>query len=447
MVGVSLIKPLERLVLFTRYPQPGKAKTRLIPVLGPHGAADLQKQMTEHIIGRIRGFIDSHPVDFEVRYEGGNRPLMEEWLGADTSYLSQGRGDLGTRMERTFSEAFHQGVKRVVIVGSDCPGITKATLRTTFDLLSQFDLVLGPANDGGYYLIGLGQETPQLFQGIPWGTGQVRARTVEIAKRLGLQLVNIEPLDDVDRADDLEVWAHQATGKEDPVWPYISIVIPTLNEAINFQATLESIRCSEEVEIIVVDGGSSDETVELAKRFDVRLLTTAAGRARQVNAGALAANGDVLLFLHGDTRLPPGFDGYIRDILARPGIVAGAFALAIDGPEVGLRIIEMLANFRSRIFQMPYGDQGIFLRAELFRSIEGFPDMPIMEDFVFMHKLKKRGQIAIAPLAVKTSARRWLKLGILKTTLINQVVLLAYFLGSDPKLLARWYRRQKGVGN
>jgi rSAM/selenodomain-associated transferase 2/rSAM/selenodomain-associated transferase 1 len=380
-------------------------------------------------------------MELEVRYEGGNRALMEKWLGPDVSYRSQGRGDLGARMARTFAKAFHQGVDRVVIVGSDCPGVTEATVGTGFDLLNEFDLVLGPANDGGYYLIGLRQEKLQLFQDIPWGTAEVRARTLEIANQLGLEWIEVEPLGDVDRAEDIEVWESEATSMQDSPQPAISIIIPTLNEAENLPATLASTKSSVDLEVIVVDGGSSDETPQLAKSFGVRLLTTTANRARQINAAGLAARSEVLLFLHGDTRLPPGFESYVQDVLAMPGIVAGAFSLGIDGSEFGLRIIEMLANFRSHLFQMPYGDQAIFLKKEIFRAVGGFPDMVLMEDFVLMQQLKKRGRVAILPVAVKTSPRRWLRLGILKTTLVNQAVLLAYFLGSDHERLARWYRR------
>jgi rSAM/selenodomain-associated transferase 2/rSAM/selenodomain-associated transferase 1 len=441
VVGVSRVNSSERLILFTRYPEPGKTKTRLIPVLGPHGAADLQKQMTEHVLARTGGFVGDRRVDMEVRHEGGNRGLMEKWLGSHISYRSQGRGDVGTRMAQAFSQAFNQGKKRVVIVGSDCPGINEATVRTAFDLLDQFDLVLGPANDGGYYLIGLRQEKPQLFEDVPWGTAEVGARTLEIAIQLGLRWVKVEPLDDVDRAEDIEVWESEATRKEATPQPAISIVIPTLNEAENLAATLASMESISDLETIVVDGGSSDGTTEVAKSFGVRLLTTAACRARQANAGGLAARGDVLFFLHGDTRLPRGFECYVMDIIRKPGVVAGAFTLGIDGSEFGFRIVEMLANFRSRVLQMPYGDQGIFLRREVFRALGGFPDMVLMEDFVLMQRLRKRGRVAIAPVAVKTSARRWRELGILKTTLINQAVLLAYFLGSNPQRLARWYGR------
>jgi rSAM/selenodomain-associated transferase 2 len=223
--------------------------------------------------------------------------------------------------------------------------------------------------------------------------------------------------------------------------PAISIIIPTLNEAESIATTMKSAQAATGIEIIVADGKSSDGTGEMAKELGARVLTITGGRARQVNASAMAASSDVLLFLHGDTRLPDGYDQHVLNLLTMPGTAAGAFALGIDGPEIGLRIIEKLANFRSRFFQMPYGDQAIFLKASLFRSIGGLPDIPIMEDFVFMRRVKKEGRVVIAPVAVTTSSRRWKELGILKTTLINQVVLLAYFLGSDHKRLARWYRK------
>jgi rSAM/selenodomain-associated transferase 2 len=225
--------------------------------------------------------------------------------------------------------------------------------------------------------------------------------------------------------------------------PAISIIIPTLNEAASIATTMKSARACTGVEIIVADGRSSDGTGEMAKGLGARLLTVTGGRAKQVNAGAMAASSEVLLFLHGDTRLPAGFDKHVMNLLTMPDTAAGAFTLGIDGPEIGLRLIEKLANFRSRFFQMPYGDQAIFLRASLFRSIGGFPEVPIMEDFIFMQRVKKEGKVVIAPIAVTTSSRRWKELGILKTTLINQAVLLAYFLGSDHERLARWYRRMK----
>jgi hypothetical protein len=139
-----------------------------------------------------------------------------------------------------------------------------------------------------------------------------------------------------------------------------------------------------------------------------------------------------------------GFDRYVREILARPGVVAGAFRLRVDGDLPGLRIMERLVNARSRRLQFPYGDQAIFLRASQFREIAGFPDMPIMEDFELVRRLRRRGRIVIAPVPVLTSARRWENLGIVRTTVINYAIPLAYYLGAPPSQLARWYHQERG---
>ena len=158
-----------------------------------------------------------------------------------------------------------------------------------------------------------------------------------------------------------------------------------------------------------------------------------------MNSGAEAAEGKFLVFLHADTRLPEGFDHHVRRILTQAGVAAGAFQLQIDGPSVRLRLIEKAANWRSRYLHMPYGDQAIFLRAELFREMGGFPDLPIMEDFELIRRLKGRGRIVIAPAAALTSPRRWEKVGVLRTTLINQLMILGFYLGLEPSRLARWY--------
>jgi rSAM/selenodomain-associated transferase 2 len=226
----------------------------------------------------------------------------------------------------------------------------------------------------------------------------------------------------------------------------LSIVIPTLNEASTICATLATIPKSSDLEVIVVDGGSQDATVELAHSFGARVLASTRGRARQMNAGARAATGELLLFLHADTQLPQGFEPSIRQALAQDGTVAGAFRLRLDAPLRGLRLVERLANWRSRHFQMPYGDQGLFLKAELFRALGGFADISIMEDFELMQRLRQRGRVVTLPLAAVSSARRWQSLGIWKTTLINQAVIVAYCWGVEPSRIAGWYRETPGIG-
>ena len=225
--------------------------------------------------------------------------------------------------------------------------------------------------------------------------------------------------------------------------PDISVIIPVLNDAESLDLALGSTQDYTGVECIVVDGGSSDESVEVAQSRGVKVLHSLPGRARQMNAGAEVAEGRFLLFLHADTRLPEGFDGHVRQILTGSGVAAGAFQLQIDAPSARLRLIEKAANWRSRYLQMPYGDQAIFLGKEMFREMGGFPDLPIMEDFQLIRRLQGEGRIVIAPAAVVTSARRWEKLGALRTTLINQLMILGFYLGFEPARLARWYHRKK----
>lgn len=221
----------------------------------------------------------------------------------------------------------------------------------------------------------------------------------------------------------------------------ISIIIPTLNEAKNITQAIATTQHSTNVEVIVVDGGSQDNTVELTQSLGVKVLFAPKSRAIQMNLGALAATGDILLFLHADTRLPARFDNLIRDTLTQTDIIAGAFALKIDAALWSLRLIEIGVNWRSRTLQMPYGDQAIFLKSTVFHKIGSFPELPMMEDFELMRRLKSCGRIAIIPVPVLTSARRWLQKGIIKTTLMNQIAIIAYLSGVSPEKIKRWYQR------
>jgi rSAM/selenodomain-associated transferase 2 len=222
----------------------------------------------------------------------------------------------------------------------------------------------------------------------------------------------------------------------------ISIIIPVLNEANTIRAVLARLLDARSVEVIVVDGGSRDETVAIAQSLGVRVITAAASRASQMNAGAAVATGEIVLFLHADTHLPTQFETLVRQALQNAGTVAGAFELRIDAQLRGLRLVERMVNVRSRFLSMPYGDQAIFLKAAVFHEIGGFPDLPIMEDFELMRRLKRLGRIKIVPAPVLTSGRRWQKLGVVKTTLINQLIIAGYFLGIPPAQLVRWYRRK-----
>ncbi len=203
-------KPLERIILFARYPEPGRSKTRLIPVLGPSGAADLHRRMTEHVLARLRQVEKSRLVSICVYYDGGTLRGMREWLGTRLRFRRQAAGDLGARMAAAFDDAFRAGLERVLIIGADCPDLSSAHLEAALDALVYGPIVLGPAEDGGYYLVGLNRPLPQLFAGVPWGTGQVLRRTRDKAAVLGIHPVVLEVLGDVDRPEDLSIWTRCA---------------------------------------------------------------------------------------------------------------------------------------------------------------------------------------------------------------------------------------------
>lgn len=195
----------ERIIVFTRYPEPGKTKTRLIPALGAEQAAALQRQMTEHTLTEVRK-LQSGPISVEVRFAGGDLSLMVQWLGTAVVCKPQGEGDLGMRMARSLLSAFEDGVSRAVVIGTDCPGLNAWLLNQTFELLHLSDLVLGPALDGGYYLIALRSFIPELFVKIDWGTDEVLQQTIAIAGQLNLSVAYLPELADVDRPEDLHVW-------------------------------------------------------------------------------------------------------------------------------------------------------------------------------------------------------------------------------------------------
>ena len=256
-----------------------------------------------------------------------------------------------------------------------------------------------------------------------------------------------ETLSDVDYPEDLLVWRRAQRSPSTVSTTRISVIIPTLNEAGCLPQTFRSLPDAANLEVIVVDGGSNDGTADVAERAGARVLRLPPGRALQMNAGAAAARGSVLLFLHADTRLPRGFFSAVEAEMRKPGVVGGAFRLRIDAPGWPLRIIEGAVHIRSCVLQVPYGDQGIFVRKETFQELGGFAMLPIMEDVDFIRRLRRLGRIRIVPLSATTSGRRWQELGPWKTTWINQKIVFGYCIGISAQRLADWYHRARRPEN
>ncbi len=223
----------------------------------------------------------------------------------------------------------------------------------------------------------------------------------------------------------------------------ISVIIPVLHEQALINGTIAGVRAigSDELkEIIVVDGGPDGDTLKAITDGGVRRLSARAGRAAQMNAGAAGAQGEILLFLHADTRLPAGAFGRIAGCMEGGRFVGGAFDLGIGSEGCAFRIIERVASLRSRLTRIPYGDQAIFVRRDYFRRIGGYGEMDLMEDVDLMRRIKREGRaIFIIPEKVSTSGRRWHREGVVRCCVRNWTTMLLYLAGVSPQKLARRY--------
>lgn len=224
--------------------------------------------------------------------------------------------------------------------------------------------------------------------------------------------------------------------------PSVSVIIPTLDEAAHLPQALASVERGPGVEVIVVDGGSTDGTVQLARQQGAdRVIQSQRSRARQMNAGAAAAQGQVLQFLHADTRLEPGAMGALRRAMLDPRVVGGAMRLRIDSPLRRVRWVAPAVNLRTRWLKLPYGDQAIFIRRSVFEALGGFADLPILEDYDLICRMRHVGQLVLLRSAAITSGRRWEANGLVRTTLANGLAVLLYRLGLPPQRVCACHQR------
>ncbi len=430
--------------MLTRYPVPGTTKRRLGDALGPGGAAMLHRDLAAHCFRRIVPMAVTGEALVEVRFEGGSPHEVRSWLPGPALVREQGAGHLGDRLREAAEAAFTEGARRVVLLGSDCPDAGAPTVRRALALLGTHDLAIGPAEDGGYYLIALSwrvgpEARVDLFgDSIPWGGSDVLRATLAAAERQGLSAAMLPALRDIDRPEDLALWqrvrAQARRVREDA---RISVVIPTWNEADLVAEAIESARVGGAYEVIVADGGSDDETVDRAKAAGAVVVEVERrGRSAQMNAGARAAEGDVVLFLHADCVLPDAFAAHVRSALTDPAVVGGAFGFALSPePAPAKPLIAATGAVRAR-FGIPYGDQGLFVPTTLFRDLGGFPDQPTMEDYEFARRLRRLGALARIPVPVRSSGRLWREHGLVRPTASYLAIITGYRLGVPAEKLA-----------
>jgi hypothetical protein len=425
--------------VFTRLPQPGRSKTRLIPALGEAGAATLQREMTEHVVRQALVVRATGGARVEARIADGATAPARRWLGVPCT--TQGKGDLGERLER----ALVAGARRsavALVVGGDCPTVTAADLRATAAAAKEAGAAIIPAADGGFCALALRADLARsargLLGGVAWGTERAGAQTLERVHAVCPTVVAMPTRADIDLPKDLPLWrAVRRAWYEPPV--SLAVVVPVLDEATALPALIERL-AAEGARVVVADGGSTDGCGEVARAAGATVVIGPTGRGAQLNAGAAAATADALLFLHADTRPPDGFARLVLDALADPETSLGAFRFSVDSDAPFMRLVETGTRLRGALLGMPYGDQGLFCRRVLFEALGGFAPYPVMEDYELVRRARRVGRIRVLPQAAPTSDRRWREQGVWRWTALNLATIARYHLGTSPDELAEWRR-------
>mgnify|MGYP001178166776 CR=1 FL=1 len=416
-------------LLFAKTPRTGLAKTRLAADLGEDRAIDLYRAMVER---QLREIPPSWPVEIHFTPVEAEEE-MRTWLGSARHFRPQADGDLGRRLRKAFGAAFARGATSVIALGGDCPELDRATFHEASTRLGRADLVLGPASNGGYYLLALRRAAPELFDNIPWDSDQVLATTLARAKLFGLSRELLTPKADIDDAKAYRAYLSRVVRNSSS--DSLTIIIPTLNESAHLRATLDAAAQSlPSARLIVADGQSTDRTREIAAQHGAHVIVTRRGRARQCRAAAAIADSDWLLFLHADTRLPPEAGTLFSRFTIETDAQIATFRLRFDSPSLLLRACGWFTRFDS-VFTR-FGNQGILIRREFYDALGGFPDWPLFEDVALLQRARAATRVRSLPACVTTSARRFNQRGVLAQQWRNARLLVRYLLGTPPAELA-----------
>lgn len=434
------------LIVFMRYPREGEVKSRLAACVGGREAARIYEKLVRRTLGLVSEFIGNGKrcVDAFIAFSpAGDKERIKDAFPGPWRFFAQDESapHLGGRMEKAFLHVRSLGYESIVLTGSDLADTKVCDFRKAFDFLENGGgrcAVLGPATDGGFYLIGLNRPCPLPFSPEQWGEGEICLRTERLICDSGMRVQRLEARTDIDRPGDLAFLESLPAFKST-----LSVIVPTLSGPEGLEPFLSSIEPAlwPGDEIVVVQGGECREETGDTENFSgrVRWLCSARGRGVQLNHGARAARGDIFLFLHGDSLPPAHFAYCVRKIREAPETSLGCFGLGFLPSTPLLKIISAGANLRTRLLKMPFGDQGLFCRRETFEKIGGFKRLYLMEDVEFVRECRKLGGLVILPETVLTSPRRYLGRGIVRAFLQNQLVMLLYRLGANERFLYSLY--------
>lgn len=454
-------------VVMTRAARPGQTKTRLQPLLGAAGCARLQHALITHTVATVA---NAAPTLVYVAVDPPDAlPEVAELVGAATGVFTQEGEHLGVRMSAAIAHAARIRPGPVVLIGTDVPHLRAEHIVDAARLLEHgHDVVFGPALDGGYYLIALTRPTPDVFGIDPalWGGAGVLDASVAAARDAGLRIGFLPPLRDLDTAEDGRALADDDTVPAEirsiligsattahtqladrPLERVlaVSIIVPVLNEAAIIDAALARLRRDfGDCELLVVDGGSSDATAQLASTH-APVLSTGPGRAVQMNEGARHAGGDVLWFVHADTAIDPSAVAQLRAALADPDIVGGGLSLRFDRRTSALDYLARVSTLRARRLHHVFGDQAMFVRREVFERLGGFAPLPLMEDFEFSRRLHRAGRMVVLPATSTASSRRFTRHGTVRMIAFMQYLKLLFLAGASPERIRLRYEAGPGI--
>ncbi|MBQ6440538.1 MAG: TIGR04283 family arsenosugar biosynthesis glycosyltransferase [Mogibacterium sp.] len=412
------------LIVFTREPEPGKTKTRLMPYFSPEQCAELHRCMLKDI-GKEMKRADADLVVAYTCEEGETPSFLRGALGRNTLFIRQRGENIGFRMQNAIEDVLSLGYSKAVLIGTDIPELKSETIDASLTLLASYDVVLGPTCDGGYYLIGMKAVHPEAFNVEVFGVSSVFDETVSSIKKAGLTVGKTDTYADMDIPDDLDGFRTRMrrdarlrrsnTGRFLAEKAKISVIVPVYNEAAEIRNMMRQLMpYREECEIIIVDGGSTDNTPDIIHECTgealgaVRILKDARSRAVQMNAGAKASTGDILFFLHCDSVLPARFTEEIRRVMTVNDW--GCFRVKFSSLNFFMLTNCIISNHRALCRRIPFGDQGIFIDRHLFFEAGQFPEMPLMEDYEFSLRMKCRKDIkgpGMTQKTLTTSARRY----------------------------------------
>lgn len=444
------MKPsVHALIVFVKPPESGKVKTRLGKTIGFEKAASVYEQLliyTANICAKLE------QTTVYIFHSGKTAPLA---IWQEFENELQTDGDLGKKMAHAFQFCFQKGHQKVIGIGSDCISIQHTDIEAAFNKLTNKDIVFGPAQDGGYYLIGMRQYFSFLFQNMPWSQPQLLEKTLDQCHTNEKSVALLQELSDIDYEEDLYAHKKELQTFNPTFFSFlnqneklsVSVIIPALNEEKTISACIKALTTNDYRlrEIVVVDVKSEDNTAEIASNSMAKvIISDERSRSKQMNLGAEHAKGNYLYFVHADTKVP---QSYLNDIEKKidSGYESGCYRFKFDSKHPILKINSFMTRFPFLICRG--GDQSLFIKKERFEQLGDFKEeLSIMEEYDLLLRLKKNKiKFGIMPKSVVVSARKYEKNGYWKVQHANFSAFRMFKKGRSQEEIKKVYNERINI--